>query len=81
MYSVLIFKLKVKFYTIFDDFYSIHFIIYFQATALPIHLLAPPQGSVILDMCAAPGMKTTQMAAYIRNQVELDFIIIVGKNE
>ncbi|XP_063821513.1 28S rRNA (cytosine-C(5))-methyltransferase [Ostrinia nubilalis] len=39
-----------------------------KATALPVHLLAPPPGSCVLDMCAAPGMKTTQLAAYMRNQ-------------
>ncbi|KAJ8725442.1 hypothetical protein PYW08_003625 [Mythimna loreyi] len=38
-----------------------------KATAMAVHLLAPPPGSVVLDMCAAPGMKTTQLAAYIRN--------------
>ncbi|CAG9585749.1 unnamed protein product [Danaus chrysippus] len=39
-----------------------------KATALAVHLLAPPSGSTVLDMCAAPGMKTTQVAAYLRNQ-------------
>ncbi|KAF9408837.1 hypothetical protein HW555_011611 [Spodoptera exigua] len=38
-----------------------------KATAMAVHLLAPPPGSVVLDMCAAPGMKTTQLAAYLRN--------------
>ncbi|XP_075969237.1 nop2/Sun-like domain containing protein 5 [Anticarsia gemmatalis] len=38
-----------------------------KATAMAVHLLAPPPGSTVLDMCAAPGMKTTQLAAYIRN--------------
>ncbi|KAI5634669.1 16S rRNA methyltransferase rsmB/F domain-containing protein [Phthorimaea operculella] len=39
-----------------------------KATAMAVHLLAPPPGSVVLDMCAAPGMKTTQLAAFMRNQ-------------
>ncbi|XP_034840412.1 uncharacterized protein Nsun5 [Maniola hyperantus] len=39
-----------------------------KATALAVHLLAPPSGSVVLDLCAAPGMKTTQLAAYMRNE-------------
>ncbi|KAL0893629.1 hypothetical protein ABMA27_013796 [Loxostege sticticalis] len=39
-----------------------------KATALAVHLLAPEPGSVALDMCAAPGMKTTQLAAFMRNQ-------------
>ncbi|XP_023949527.2 28S rRNA (cytosine-C(5))-methyltransferase [Bicyclus anynana] len=49
-----------------------------KATALPVHLLAPPPGSVVLDMCAAPGMKTTQLAAYLRNQGK---IYAVERNE
>lgn len=28
----------------------------------------PPPGSVVLDMCAAPGMKTTQVAAAMNNE-------------
>ncbi|XP_013190002.2 28S rRNA (cytosine-C(5))-methyltransferase [Amyelois transitella] len=39
-----------------------------KATALAVHLLAPQTGSVVFDMCAAPGMKTTQLAAYMRNE-------------
>ncbi|VEN48827.1 unnamed protein product [Callosobruchus maculatus] len=39
-----------------------------KASCLPVHLLAPPPGSTVLDMCAAPGMKTTQLAAALANQ-------------
>ncbi|XP_026501597.2 28S rRNA (cytosine-C(5))-methyltransferase [Vanessa tameamea] len=49
-----------------------------KATALAVHLLAPPTGSTVLDMCAAPGMKTTQLAAYLRNQGK---IYAVERNE
>ncbi|XP_052753734.1 28S rRNA (cytosine-C(5))-methyltransferase [Galleria mellonella] len=49
-----------------------------KATALAVHLLAPPTGSVVLDMCAAPGMKTTQLAAYMRNEGK---IYAVERNE
>nr|XP_021185266.2 28S rRNA (cytosine-C(5))-methyltransferase [Helicoverpa armigera] len=49
-----------------------------KATAMAVHLLAPPPGSVVLDMCAAPGMKTTQLAAYIRNTGR---IFAVERNE
>ncbi|MEZ5667800.1 MAG: transcription antitermination factor NusB [Alphaproteobacteria bacterium] len=33
------------------------------AAALPARLLAPPPGAAALDMCAAPGGKTAQLAA------------------
>jgi 16S rRNA (cytosine967-C5)-methyltransferase len=33
------------------------------AAALPVHLLAPRAGERILDLCAAPGGKTAQIAA------------------
>ncbi|XP_050345016.1 28S rRNA (cytosine-C(5))-methyltransferase [Nymphalis io] len=49
-----------------------------KATALAVHLLAPPSGSTVLDMCAAPGMKTTQCAAYLRNQGK---VYAVERNE
>ncbi|XP_063531235.1 28S rRNA (cytosine-C(5))-methyltransferase [Cydia strobilella] len=49
-----------------------------KATALAVHLLAPPPGSITLDMCAAPGMKTTQLAAYMRNEGK---IYAVEQNE
>lgn len=39
-----------------------------QASCLPVTLLDPPKGSTVLDMCAAPGMKTTHLAAHIRNK-------------
>ncbi|XP_049866749.1 28S rRNA (cytosine-C(5))-methyltransferase [Pectinophora gossypiella] len=49
-----------------------------KATAMAVHLLAPPPGSVALDMCAAPGMKTTQLAAFMRNEGK---IYAVERNE
>ncbi|XP_066247676.1 28S rRNA (cytosine-C(5))-methyltransferase [Euwallacea similis] len=38
-----------------------------KASCLPVHILSPPPGSVVLDMCAAPGMKTTQVATVMQN--------------
>lgn len=38
-----------------------------QASCFPVHLLDPVRGSVVLDMCAAPGMKATHVAAKLQN--------------
>lgn len=39
-----------------------------KASCLPSFLLNPPRGSCILDMCAAPGMKTSHLAAMMKNR-------------
>jgi len=38
------------------------------AAQFPVEVLAPEAGEVILDMCAAPGGKTTQIAARMGNR-------------
>ncbi|RZB77473.1 methyltransferase NSUN5, partial [Asbolus verrucosus] len=40
----------------------------FMASCLPVHILNAERGATILDMCAAPGMKTTQTAAVLGNE-------------
>lgn len=42
------------------------------AAALPVRILAPQKGERILDMCAAPGGKTMQIAASGADTVSLD---------
>ncbi|KAJ8683075.1 hypothetical protein QAD02_018867 [Eretmocerus hayati] len=37
-----------------------------KASCLPAFLMSPKPDSEILDMCAAPGMKTTQLAAIVK---------------
>ena len=39
-----------------------------ESASLPVEVLDPQPGETVLDMCAAPGGKTTQMAAEIENQ-------------
>lgn len=48
-----------------------------KASCFPAFLLSPPRKSCVLDMCAAPGMKSTHLAAIMKNRgtvyaVELD---------
>ncbi len=38
------------------------------AAQFPVEVLAPAAGEAVLDMCAAPGGKTTQMAAWMGNK-------------
>lgn len=43
-----------------------------RASMLPAAVLAPKPGERILDMCAAPGSKTTQAAARMHDQGQID---------
>jgi NOL1/NOP2/sun family putative RNA methylase len=38
------------------------------ASMVPVHVLFPEPGDIVLDMCAAPGSKTTQIAQYMKNK-------------
>lgn len=38
------------------------------ASMLPVLVLSPSPGEFVLDMCASPGSKTTQISSYMENQ-------------
>jgi len=41
------------------------------SSMLPVVVLNPKPGEKILDLCAAPGSKTTQIASFMKNQGEI----------
>lgn len=47
--------------------------IYLQSIAsmLPVYILDPESGDTVLDVCAAPGSKTTQIAMMMENKGEV----------
>lgn len=65
--DLLIFPPRTEFYQ-HQAYKTGNIILQDKASCLPVHLLAPPPGSSVLDTCAAPGMKTTQLAALLRNE-------------
>jgi NOL1/NOP2/sun family putative RNA methylase len=44
------------------------------SSMLPVVILDPQPGEAVLDLCAAPGSKTTQMAARMGNQGSIDAV-------
>ncbi|XP_042229991.1 25S rRNA (cytosine(2870)-C(5))-methyltransferase-like, partial [Homarus americanus] len=44
-----------------------HYILQGASSFLPVMALSPKEGEKILDMCAAPGGKSTHIAAIMRN--------------
>ncbi|XP_035241362.1 probable 28S rRNA (cytosine-C(5))-methyltransferase [Anguilla anguilla] len=48
-----------------------HIILQDKASCLPAYLLNPPAGAQVLDACAAPGNKTSHLAAIMRNKGKL----------
>ncbi|XP_061460610.1 28S rRNA (cytosine-C(5))-methyltransferase isoform X1 [Rhineura floridana] len=48
-----------------------HIILQDKASCLPAFLLDPPPGSHVIDACAAPGNKTSQLAAILKNKGQI----------
>ena len=64
-----------------------HIYVQEAASMIPALVLEPESGDIVLDMCAAPGSKTTQIAAMmenkgtiIANDNDLGRISILGSN-
>ncbi|KAG5883733.1 hypothetical protein JTB14_024234 [Gonioctena quinquepunctata] len=65
--NLLIFPPKTQFYN-HPAYKNGSIILQDKASCLPVHILAPTPNSKVLDMCAAPGMKTTHLAAVLNDQ-------------
>ncbi|XP_063002591.1 28S rRNA (cytosine-C(5))-methyltransferase [Elgaria multicarinata webbii] len=55
-----------------DQLYTAgHIILQDKASCLPAFLLSPTPGSHVMDACAAPGNKTSQLAAMLKNKGQI----------
>ncbi|XP_071331756.1 28S rRNA (cytosine-C(5))-methyltransferase isoform X1 [Trachinotus anak] len=68
--ELLVFSPKTDFHNHFL-YRAGHIILQDKASCLPAYLLNPPAGSHVIDACAAPGNKTSHLAAIMKNKGKL----------
>ncbi|XP_049277165.1 28S rRNA (cytosine-C(5))-methyltransferase [Anopheles funestus] len=66
--DMLVFPYEAKWYWSRAQHLHGKFLLQNKACLLPTYLLKPPKKSVVLDMCAAPGLKTTHLASLMKNK-------------
>ncbi|MEW5822231.1 MAG: 16S rRNA (cytosine(967)-C(5))-methyltransferase RsmB [Cyanobacteriota bacterium] len=59
-------------------FYDGHWFVQDELSSLVVDILAPEENDLIIDMCAAPGVKTIKMSNYMNNKGR---IIALDKND
>uniref|UniRef100_A0A8D0G5X0 28S rRNA (cytosine-C(5))-methyltransferase n=1 Tax=Sphenodon punctatus TaxID=8508 RepID=A0A8D0G5X0_SPHPU len=68
--DLLVFPPRTDFHE--NQLYTVgHIILQDKASCLPAFLLNPPLGSHVIDACAAPGNKTSHLAAILKNKGQI----------